>query len=79
VVPGGDIVERSCAMSGLFHHVPVICMSESTQWDEIRNPIKEWIKRRIVALFSSFAGRRNSPSCLYGGVGHARRSYLFGI
>lgn len=38
---------------GLAHQVPVICMSESTQWDEVRNPIKELIKRRIISLFAS--------------------------
>jgi glycosyltransferase involved in cell wall biosynthesis len=50
---------------GLFHRVPVICMSESTQWDEVRNPIKEWIKRRIIGLFSS---------ALVGGTPH--RAYM---
>jgi glycosyltransferase involved in cell wall biosynthesis len=40
-------------------------MSESTQWDEIRNPIKEWIKRRIIGLFSS---------SLVGGTPH--RAYM---
>jgi glycosyltransferase involved in cell wall biosynthesis len=28
-------------------------MSESTQWDDVRNPIKEFIKRRIIGLFSA--------------------------
>lgn len=50
---------------GLFHGVPVICMSESTQWDEARNPIREWIKRRIIGLFSS---------ALVGGTSH--RAYM---
>jgi len=50
---------------GLSHRVPVICMSESTQWDDVRNPIKEWIKRRIIALFSS---------ALVGGSSH--RAYM---
>lgn len=38
---------------GVRRRIPVICMSESTRWDEARNPIKEWIKRRIVKLFSA--------------------------
>lgn len=50
---------------GLVHGVPVICMSESTQWDEVRNPLKESIKRRIIALFSS---------ALVGGTPH--RAYM---
>ena len=50
---------------GLSHRVPVICMSESTQWDEVRKPIKEFIKRRIIGLFSS---------ALVGGTPH--RAYI---
>jgi glycosyltransferase involved in cell wall biosynthesis len=40
-------------------------MSESTQWDEARSPIKEWIKRRIISLFSA---------ALVGGTPH--RDYM---
>jgi len=50
---------------GLLHRVPVICMSESTQWDEARSWIKEWVKRRIISLFSS---------ALVGGAPH--RDYM---
>ncbi len=50
---------------GILHRVPVICMSESTQWDEARSPIKEWIKRRIISLFSA---------ALVGGTPH--RDYM---
>jgi glycosyltransferase involved in cell wall biosynthesis len=37
----------------LANKVPAIVMSESTPWDDVRKPIKEWIKGRIIALFSS--------------------------
>ena len=54
VVPGWGYRGALMALRwGLLHRAPVICMSESTQWDEVRNPIKEWIKRRIIGLFSS--------------------------
>lgn len=66
VVPGWGYRGALLALNwGLSHRVPVICMSESTQWDEIRNPIKEWIKRRIIGLFSS---------ALVGGTPH--RAYM---
>ena len=50
---------------GIIHRVPAICMSESTTWDEARSPIKEWVKRRIIRLFSS---------ALVGGAPH--REYM---
>lgn len=54
VVPGWGYRGALMALRwGLLRRIPVICMSESTQWDEVRNPIKEWIKHRIIALFSS--------------------------
>ena len=66
VVPGWGYRGALLALWwGLSHRVPVICMSESTQWDEARNPIKEWIKRRIISLFSS---------ALVGGTPH--RAYM---
>jgi len=66
VVPGWGYRGALLALWwGLSHRVPVICMSESTQWDEARNPIKEWIKRRIIGLFSS---------ALVGGTPH--RAYM---
>ncbi len=33
--------------------IPMILMSESTPWDEPRMFLKEWIKRKIVSVFSS--------------------------
>lgn len=66
VVPGWGYLGALQALSwGLSNRVPVICMSESTQWDELRHPIKEWIKRRIVGLFSA---------ALVGGTPH--RDYM---
>ena len=66
VVPGWGYRGSLLALRwGLSHRVPVICMSESTQWDDVRNPIKEWIKRRIIGLFSS---------ALVGGTPH--RAYV---
>ena len=54
VVPGWGYRGALLALRwGLLHRVPVICMSESTPWDEERSPVKEWVKRRIVSLFSS--------------------------
>jgi glycosyltransferase involved in cell wall biosynthesis len=66
VVPGWGYRGALLALNwGLSNQVPVICMSESTQWDEARNRIKEWIKRRIIGLFSS---------ALVGGTSH--RAYM---
>ena len=66
VVPGWGYRGALMALRwGLLHRAPVICMSESTQWDEARNPIKEWIKRRIIGLFSA---------ALVGGTPH--RAYM---
>ena len=54
VVPGWGYRGALMALRwGLLRRIPVICMSESTQWDEARNPLKELIKRRIIGLFSS--------------------------
>jgi 1,2-diacylglycerol 3-alpha-glucosyltransferase len=49
----------------LRNRVPMVCMSESTEWDEPRIGWKEWIKRKLVGLFSS---------ALVGGERH--RDYL---
>ena len=66
VVPGWGYRGALMALEwGLIHCIPVICMSESTQWDEARHPLKEWIKRRIIGLFSS---------ALVGGTPH--RDYM---
>jgi glycosyltransferase involved in cell wall biosynthesis len=49
----------------LRNRVPMICMSESTAWDESRVSWKEWIKKKLVGLFSA---------ALVGGERH--RDYL---
>jgi glycosyltransferase involved in cell wall biosynthesis len=46
----------------LGHRVPMVCMSESTEWDERRVGWKEAIKSKMVRLFSS---------ALVGGKRHA--------
>jgi len=54
VVPGWGYHGALLALSwSLSHRVPAVVMSESTAWDAERNPIKEWVKSRIVSLFSS--------------------------
>ena len=35
------------------HGIPRILMSESNQWDEPRNPFKEWVKGRMVACYDA--------------------------
>lgn len=32
------------------HNVPVVVMSETTEWDEARRGWKEWVKRRVLRL-----------------------------
>jgi 1,2-diacylglycerol 3-alpha-glucosyltransferase len=49
----------------LRRRVPMVCLSESTAWDEPRSSWKEWIKRKLVGLFAS---------ALVGGERH--RDYL---
>jgi glycosyltransferase involved in cell wall biosynthesis len=49
----------------LRSNIPMVCMSESTAWDEPRTGWKEWIKRRLVRLFGG---------ALVGGQRH--RDYL---
>lgn len=44
------------------HGIPTVVMSESTPWDANRNPLKEWVKRRIVREFDA---------ALVGGRAHA--------
>ena len=52
VVPGWGYRGALFALKwALNHGVPVVCMSESTAWDEVRNPIKEFIKQRIISHF----------------------------
>jgi len=40
---------RWCVLNG----VPAIVMSETTAWDETRRPLREWIKGRMVKMFSA--------------------------
>jgi glycosyltransferase involved in cell wall biosynthesis len=35
------------------NRIPAVLMSESTAWDKKRGAAKEWIKQRVVALFST--------------------------
>jgi 1,2-diacylglycerol 3-alpha-glucosyltransferase len=44
----------------LAYGVPMVCLSDSTEWDEPRNAFKEALKSRLVLLFSSalVAGKR---------------------
>ena len=71
VVPGWGYRGALLALSwSLSHGVPAIVMSESTEWDAERNPIKEWVKARIVSLFSS---------ALVGGTPHRAYMELLGL
>jgi 1,2-diacylglycerol 3-alpha-glucosyltransferase len=66
VVPGWGYRGALLALQWcLANKVPAVVMSESTAWDDVRKPIKEWIKRMIVGLFSS---------ALVGGTPH--RDYM---
>ncbi|MEI6082630.1 MAG: glycosyltransferase family 1 protein, partial [Verrucomicrobiota bacterium] len=66
VVPGWGYRGALLALQwSLARKVPAVVMSESTAWDDVRKPIKEWVKRRIIGLFSS---------ALVGGTPH--RSYM---
>ena len=37
----------------LLNHVPIVMLSESNEFDEIRSTIKEWMKSRLVGLCSA--------------------------
>ena len=66
VVPGWSYIYAiSSLVWSLRTGTPAVVMSESTEWDERRTPVKEWVKRQLVSLFSS---------ALVGGQPHA--SYL---
>ena len=66
VIPGWGYRGALLALQwSLARKVPAVVMSESTAWDDVRKPIKEWIKRRIIGLFSS---------ALVGGTPH--RDYM---
>lgn len=63
VVPGWASPAAWGAMSWCVkNRVPMVCLSDSTEWDEPRVGWKEWIKRKLVGLFSSalVAGTRAS-------------------
>jgi len=66
VIPGWGYRGALLALQwALARKVPAVVMSESTAWDDVRKPIKELVKRRIIALFSA---------ALVGGTPH--RSYM---
>jgi len=59
-IPGWSSRAALTALSWCVQHkVPVVTMSESTEWDEQRSAWREAVKQRIVGLFSSaLAGGR---------------------
>ena len=62
-IPGWASTEALSALSWCLRtNTPAIMMSESTEWDERRKPLKEWVKRRLVGLCSA---------ALVGGTPHA--------
>jgi 1,2-diacylglycerol 3-alpha-glucosyltransferase len=62
-VPGWASTEALSALSWCLRtKTPAVMMSESTEWDERREPLKEWVKRRLVGLCSA---------ALVGGTPHA--------
>ena len=65
-VPGWASAEALSALSWCLRtNTPAVMMSESTEWDERRKPLKEWVKRRLVGLCSA---------ALVGGTPH--RDYI---
>ena len=53
-IPGWSSRAAFIAMSWCMRNgVPVVAMSESTEWDEARSAWREAVKRRIVGLFSA--------------------------
>jgi 1,2-diacylglycerol 3-alpha-glucosyltransferase len=62
-IPGwADAIAFSAIQWCMANGVPIIVMSETTEWDEPRRPWKEWIKRRIL---------RTCAAGLVGGQPHA--------
>lgn len=50
-IPGwGDALAFAAIQWCAANNVPAIVMSETTEWDEPRRLIKEWVKRRILKL-----------------------------
>ena len=54
----------------LEHRIPAVVMSESTPWDATRSRFPEWVKSRLLSLFSS---------ALVGGASHVRYLELLGF
>ena len=54
----------------LDHRLPAVVMSESTSWDAPRSRFPEWVKSRLLSLFSS---------ALVGGTSHIRYLELLGF
>jgi len=53
-VPGWSSKAAFAAMDWCVRHqVPIVAMSESTEWDEKRAFLREWVKMKIVHLSSS--------------------------
>ncbi|HTR40301.1 MAG TPA: glycosyltransferase [Pseudomonadales bacterium] len=70
-VPGwGDALAFAAIQWCAANGVPAIVMSETTEWDEPRRPVKEWVKRRILKLCT--AG-------LAGGQPHADYLVMLGM
>ena len=66
IVPGWGFRGSLLALQWcVTHGIPAIVMSESTAWDDSRAVFKEWVKRRIISLFSA---------ALVGGTPH--RAYM---
>ena len=54
VTPGwSDPAALAAIKWSLKQGVPVVCMSESTEWDDARSAWREAVKRRIVGCYSS--------------------------
>lgn len=53
-VPGwSDLFALECLRWCVEHHVPAVVMSDSTEWDDKRVVWREWIKSRLISLFSA--------------------------
>ena len=61
----GDFGSMEAIWWAMKHNLPIVVMSESTAWDGPRKLWKEWIKRRVIKLFSA---------ALVGGTPH--RDYM---
>jgi glycosyltransferase involved in cell wall biosynthesis len=82
VVPGWASVAAWAAMRWcLAHRVPMVCLSDSTVWDEPRAGWKESLKRQLVALYSSalVAGTRARDYIAQLGLPEERASFGFDV